>query len=78
MMPRKKAARVDGLVRFRQNCAGLRLGSRGFFGLYDCLLALEVGLAAAFLQVFIVLFSHNCCLYFRRWLRFGVPHYEFL
>ena len=54
----------------------LRLCS-GYFGLNGGLFALDVGFAAFLMLVFIVLFSHNC-LYFSRWLRFGVRHYEFL
>jgi hypothetical protein len=49
----------------------------GPFGVDDGLFALDVGLAALFVLIFVILFSHNC-LYFRRKKRFGVLHYEFL
>ena len=50
---------------------------RGFLDLYGSFFAFDMRLAAFLFQVFIVLFSHNI-LYIRRWLRFGVAHYEFL
>jgi hypothetical protein len=49
--------------------AGLRLGFAGFFRLHDGLFAFDVGLAAFFVFVFVVLFAHKC-LYFARVLRF--------
>jgi hypothetical protein len=44
---------------------------RGFFGFHRGLFPLDVGLAAFFMFVFIVLFAHKC-LYFVRGLRFCV------
>ena len=44
---------------------------RRFFGLDDGLFAFDVGLAAFFMFVFIVLFAHKC-LYIVRGLRFCV------
>jgi hypothetical protein len=55
----------------------LRLFGGRSLGFEGGLFALDVRFAAAFVFYFVVLFSHNC-LYFFRWLRFGVTHYEFL
>jgi len=58
---------MDGPLGFWRR---LGFGSR-YFGLDDGLFSFDVSLAAFFMFVFVVLFSHKC-LYFIRWLRFGV------
>jgi hypothetical protein len=69
----KKGRPTDGLVVY---CKALGLLCSGLFSLNGGLFAFDVGLAAFFMLVFIVLFSHNC-LYFSRWLRFGVGTMNF-
>jgi hypothetical protein len=54
---------------FLQNAENLFFGLGGFFGFHHGFFAFDVGLAAFFVFVFVVLFAHKC-LYFVRRLRF--------